>query len=260
MRSLPAVSSAKRASEYACQVTLRVRRPGEFTGRAQRFGGPLRGQLHATEQRGYVLRVGRELDPASGLRACAQTAHVQLVRRRFQGLECERDIGAAPREIRPQRTQAMVRITQLVDGHRELAIRGQQRARHGEHRRCTLQVEPLELQSSLGIGPAPQFPGHVLHFESCGGDAVLHEAVDCEAAPFDGEVMNAIGVDPHLRAHGKRARTDFGERFGQTALDARKVARERDLPGLAAIIVHGTLDAARPGKLTTDAARRFRLS
>ena len=64
--------------------------------------------------------------------------------------------------------------------------------------------------------------------------------------------MNAIGIDEHLRTHGKRARAAFVERLGQPALDTGQIAGQRNVP-----VVVGALRRARPGKLPANTARCF---
>ena len=152
-----------------------------------------------------------------------------------RGLEREFHARVAPRELRLQATQAEARITKVVHGHRQFAPRWQQRPGHGEHHGRTLELEAFEFQSRVVriLGTA-QFSLHTLHIEARSSDAVFHETADGKITAVDDEVMNAIGIDAQLCTHGKRARADLVERFGQSTLDTRQIAGKRDAPAVVA--------------------------
>ena len=164
----------------------------------------------------------------------------------------------APRERRLHRAQALIRVTHVVDVQREFVVRGQHRRGHREHRGRAPHVELFDADFRRCVARATQFARHTLHLEARRDDAVLERAVNFHiAAALELKVLDAVDVDAQLRAHGKRARGGFVERFGQPALDSGERAGERQLPGVAGLAVIEALRRARPGNLAVDAARRI---
>src|SRR6185436_8889373 len=131
-----------------------------------------------------------------------------------------------------QSAEIVAAVTQLVDVYGERGVGRQQRTGGGEHCWRTLQVQDVDLQ----FGPVwiPRLPAHLArhttHRESRGREPGIHLSTYRQILRGDIELADTIGCEIDLRCHRHRSGTRLVERLGQTALDAREIAAERDLP------------------------------